>query len=34
MPVYYIENENGTYLSEDGKRKFIKLEGKEAISFS
>lgn len=33
MPVYYIENENGTYLSEDGKRKFIKLEGKEAYVF-
>lgn len=29
MSIYYIENENGTYLSQDGKRKFIKLEGKE-----
>ena len=26
---YYIENENGTILSEDGTRKFIVLEGQK-----
>ena len=33
MSIYYIENENGTYLSEDGKRKFIKLEGEKAYEY-
>ena len=33
MSIYYIENENGTYFSEDGKRKFIRLEGREAYDY-
>ena len=33
MAMYYIENENGTFLSEDGKRKFIRLCGREAYDY-
>ncbi len=33
MSIFYIEDENGTYLSEDGKRKFIRLESKEAYEY-
>ena len=30
---YYIENENGTILSEDSTRRFIVLEGKELYDY-
>jgi DNA-directed RNA polymerase sigma subunit (sigma70/sigma32) len=33
MKVYYIEDENGKYASEDGSRRFTKLEGKVAYEF-
>lgn len=33
MAMYYIENENGTFLSEDGKRRFIRLCGREAYDY-
>ena len=33
MAIYYIENENGTFLSEDGKRRFIRLCGREAYDY-
>ena len=33
MAMYYIENENGTFLSEDGTRRFMKLSGKAAYDF-
>lgn len=33
MSIFYIENENGTYLSENKKRKFIRLQGKEALKY-
>ena len=33
MAIYYIENENGTFLSEDGKRKFMRLCGREAYDY-
>lgn len=33
MAIYYIEDANGTILSEDGTRRFRKLSGKEAYDF-
>ena len=33
MSIYYFENENGTFFSEDGKRRFIRLSGKEAYAY-
>ena len=33
MAIYYIENENGTFLSGDGTRRFMKLSGKAAYAF-
>lgn len=33
MAIYYIEDENGTYFSEDGKRRFRRLRGREAYRF-
>ena len=33
MSIYYIEDKNGTFLSPDGKRRFIKLESKEAYEY-
>lgn len=33
MSIYYFENENGTFFSEDGKRRFIRLSGKEAYDY-
>jgi len=33
MSIFYVENENGTYLSQDGKRKFEKLTGKKAYEY-
>ena len=33
MAIYYIENENGTFLSEDGKRKFMRLCSREAYDY-
>ena len=30
MSIYFIENEYGEYCSWDGKRRFIKLTGKQA----
>ena len=33
MSIYYIEDKNGTYLSPDKKRRFIKLTGKSAYDF-
>lgn len=33
MASYYIEDKNGTYFSEDGKRRFRKLRGREAYRF-
>ena len=33
MSIYYIENENGTFLSPDGKRRFIRLRGKAACRY-
>lgn len=33
MSIYYFENENGTFFSEDGKRGFIRLSGKEAYDY-
>ena len=33
MSIYFFENENGTFFSEDGKRRFIRLSGKEAYAY-
>ena len=33
MSIYYFENENGTFFSEDGKRRFIRLSGKKAYDY-
>ena len=33
MKIYYIEDPNGTYASENGSRRFTRLEGKEAYDF-
>lgn len=33
MAIYYIESENGAFLSEDGKRKFMRLRGREAYDY-
>lgn len=33
MSIYYFENENGTFFSEDGKRRFIRLSGKDAYDY-
>ena len=33
LSIYYFENENGTFFSEDGKRRFIRLSGKEAYDY-
>lgn len=33
MSTYYIESPDGKYFSEDKKRRFIKLSGKEAFKF-
>lgn len=33
MAIYYIENENGSFASADGTRRFIKLSGKEALDY-
>ena len=33
MAIYYIENEKGTFPSEDGKRKFMRLCGREAYDY-
>jgi RNA polymerase sigma factor (sigma-70 family) len=33
MAIYYIESEKGTFLSEDGKRKFMRLCGREAYDY-
>ena len=33
MAVYYIENDNGSFASADGTRRFIKLSGKEALDY-
>lgn len=33
MSIFYIEDKNGTYLSEDRQRKFIRLQGKEAYEY-
>ena len=33
MSIYYIEDKNGTYLSPDKKKRFIKLTGKSAYDF-
>lgn len=33
MKIYYIENEKGDYFSTNGKRRFIRLVGKEAFNY-
>ena len=33
MSIYYFENENGTFFSEDEKRRFIRLSGKDAYDY-
>ena len=33
MAIFYIEHENGPYLSPDGTRRFIKLSGKKAYDY-
>ena len=33
MKIYYIENEKGDYISTNGKRRFIRLVGKEAFNY-
>lgn len=33
LAIYYFEDENGTYFSEDGSRKFIRLKGKAAYEY-
>lgn len=33
MAIYYIENPNGKYPSEDGSRRFDKLSGKDAYAY-
>lgn len=33
IKIYYIEDKNGKYVSEDGTRRFTKLEGREAYTF-
>ncbi len=33
MTVYYIESEAGSFTSADGKRRFIRLSGKEAYDY-
>ncbi len=33
MSIFYVENENGTYLSQDGKRRFERLTGKKAYEY-
>lgn len=33
MAIFYIEHENGPYLSQDGKRRFIRLSGKRAYGY-
>ena len=33
MSIFYFEDENGNYLSTDGKRRFICLRGKEAYDY-
>ncbi len=33
IKIYYIEDKNGKYVSEDGTRRFTKLEGREAYAF-
>lgn len=33
MAIYYIENENGNYLSGDGSRRFMKLSGRQAYEY-
>lgn len=33
MSIYYFENENGSYFSEDKSRRFIRLSGKAAYKY-
>ena len=33
MSIYFVENEYGEYCSRDGKRRFIKLTGKQAYHY-
>lgn len=33
MAIYYIENENGSYLSSDGSKCFMKLSGRQAYEY-
>lgn len=33
MAIYYIEHENGSFLSSNGVRRFIRLSGKEAYAY-
>ena len=33
MSIYYFENENGSFLSENGKRRFIRLSGNAAYEY-
>ena len=33
MSIYFVENEYGEYCSRDGKRRFIKLTGKQAYRY-
>lgn len=33
MSIFYFEDENGTFLSTNGERKFIRLRGKEAYEY-
>lgn len=33
MATFYIENENGNFFSEDGKRRFMRLTGKAAYDY-
>ena len=33
MSIFYFEDENGTFLSTNGERRFIRLRGKEAYAY-
>ncbi|MBR3294486.1 MAG: sigma-70 family RNA polymerase sigma factor [Oscillospiraceae bacterium] len=33
MAIYYVENENGRFLSNDGSRRFMKLCGRQAYEY-
>ena len=33
MKIFYLDDENGTFLSTDGRRRFVRLVGGEVLSY-